>query len=188
MLPPVDGRHPLRVCLLGAESTGKSTLAEALARAYGTLWVPEYGRAYTEVGRPAGAPWTSAEFTHIARVQCWLEDFLAGFAHAVLVCDTDAFTTAVFHQAYLGSPARGFEAEAARVYDLYVVCGLDVPWQHDGLREFEAARLRHHESYLEHARASGRPWLLVEGSEESRLEAVRKAVDALLLGPGPAVD
>ncbi len=80
MLPPVDGGHPLRVCLLGAESTGKSTLAEALAAAYETLWVPEYGRVYTEVGRPPGAPWTSVEFTHIARMQCWLEDFLAGAA------------------------------------------------------------------------------------------------------------
>jgi NadR type nicotinamide-nucleotide adenylyltransferase len=188
MLPPVDGRHPLRVCLLGAESTGKSTLAVALARAYGTLWVPEYGSAYTEVGRPAGAPWTSAEFTHIARVQCWLEDFLAGFAHAVLVCDTDAFTTAVFHQAYLGSPARGFEAEAARLYDLYVVCGLDVPWERDGLREFEAARRHHQETYLEHARASGAPWLVVEGPPERRLAAAREAVDALLAARGAPVE
>ena len=180
MLPPVDGGHPLRVCLLGAESTGKSTLAEALAAAYGTLWVPEYGRAYTELGRPAGAPWTSDEFTHIARMQCWLEDFLAGAAREVLFCDTDAFTTAVFHEAYLGEPARAFAAEAARVYDLYLVCGLDVPWERDGLREFEAARRRHHETYLEHARESGAPWLLVEGPPEQRLERARQAVDALL--------
>ena len=30
-----------RVCLLGAESTGKTTLAAALAEAYDTVWVPE---------------------------------------------------------------------------------------------------------------------------------------------------
>ena len=59
-----------RVCLLGAESTGKSTLAEALARRYETLWNPEYGRPYTLLGRPSGAPWTSWEFTHIARIHC----------------------------------------------------------------------------------------------------------------------
>ena len=52
-----------RVCLLGAESTGKSTLAEALARRYATLWNPEYGRPYTQLGRPAGADWTGWEFT-----------------------------------------------------------------------------------------------------------------------------
>jgi len=39
-----------RICLLGAESTGKTTLAAALAVAYETVWNPEYGRVYTEVG------------------------------------------------------------------------------------------------------------------------------------------
>jgi NadR type nicotinamide-nucleotide adenylyltransferase len=182
MLPLVDEPDVARVCLLGAESTGKTTLAAALAEAYSTTWVPEYGRVYTELGRPAGAPWTSWEFTHIARVQSWWEDFLAGLARRVLFCDTDAFTTAVFHEAYLGEPAQGFESEAARVYDLYVVCGLDVPWERDGLREFEAARLRHHDVYVEHARASGAPWLVAEGPIEQRLEEARAAVDAMLAG------
>ena len=45
----------MRVCLLGAESTGKTTLARALAERYGTVWNPEYGRPYTEIGRPEGA-------------------------------------------------------------------------------------------------------------------------------------
>ena len=188
MLPPVDQSQPLRVCLLGAESTGKSTLAEELARTYDTLWVPEYGRAYTEVGRPPGAPWASAEFAHIARIQCWLEDFLAGLAREVLFCDTDAFTTAVFHEAYLGEPASGFEAEAARVYDLYLVCGLDVPWERDGLREFEAARRLHQEIYVEHARTSGAPWALVEGPPGQRLSAARVAVEALLDARRAAVE
>ena len=57
-----------RVCLLGAESTGKSTLAEGLAGRFGTLWNPEYGRPYTELGRDPAAPWTSDELTHIERI------------------------------------------------------------------------------------------------------------------------
>ena len=94
--------------LLGAESTGKTTLASALAAAYDTLWNPEYGRPYTEIGRDPEAPWTSAEFTHIARITCWYEDFLATEARRVLFCDTDAFTTAVFHEVYLGTPPTAF--------------------------------------------------------------------------------
>ena len=188
MLSPVDERDVARVCLLGAESTGKTTLARALAAAYESAWVPEYGRVYTELGRPADAPWTSWEFTHIARVQCWWEDFLAGLAHRVLFCDTDAFTTAVFHEAYLGSPATAFEELASRRYDLYVVCGLDVPWARDGFREFEEERRRHHEIYLEHARTSGSPSLLVEGPEEERLAAAREAVDELLAARDASVN
>jgi HTH-type transcriptional repressor of NAD biosynthesis genes len=177
-------RPAVRVCMLGAESTGKTTLAAALAQAYGTVWNPEYGRVYTVLGRPPDAPWTSAEFVHIARVHCWYEDFLAGFATRVLFTDTDAFTTAVFHEAYLGEPAQGFEELVARRYDLYLVCGLEVPWERDAVREFADARRRHHAVYLQHARESGSPWLLVEGTPQERLAAARAAVDALLQEQG----
>jgi HTH-type transcriptional regulator, transcriptional repressor of NAD biosynthesis genes len=169
-----------RVCLLGAESTGKSTLAQALAERFGTLWNPEYGRPYTLVGRPPDTPWTSWEFTHIARIHCWYEDFLATLAQRVLFSDTDAFTTAVFHEVYLGTPATGFEDLLARPYDLFVVCGLDVPWRHDGIREFEEQRRSMHERYLARARESGRPWLLAEGTLARRLEEVGEAVERVL--------
>jgi HTH-type transcriptional repressor of NAD biosynthesis genes len=169
-----------RVCLLGAESTGKTTLARTLAEAYGTLWNPEYGRPYTEIGRPRGAPWTSWEFTHIARIQCWYEDFLAGSCARVLFCDTDAFTTAVFNEVYLGSPARDFEELVARHYDAYLVCGLDVPFAHDGVREFEERRRAMHERYVEQARRSGAPWTIVEGTVPERVDTARTIVDAVL--------
>jgi NadR type nicotinamide-nucleotide adenylyltransferase len=174
------GEAVKRVCLLGAESTGKTTLARSLAEAYGTLWNPEYGRPYTEIGRRRSEPWTSWEFTHIARVQCWYEDFLAGSCDRVLFCDTDAFTTAVFHEVYLGAPAQGFDELVARRYDAYLVCGLDVPFAHDGVREFEEKRRAMHERYLEHARRSGSPWALAEGLLPVRVETARALVDPLL--------
>jgi nicotinamide riboside kinase len=98
----------------------------------------------------------------------------------VLFSDTDAFTTALFHEVYLGTPATGFEDLVARRYDLFVVCGLDVPWRHDGIREFEAQRRAMHERYLEHASSSGSPSVLVEGPLDVRLEAVAREVDTLL--------
>ncbi len=172
--------YPKRVCLLGAESTGKTTLARALANEFGTVWNPEYGRPYTELGRDPKAPWTGAEFTHIARIQCWYEDCLAGSARRVLFCDTDAFTTALFHEVYLGSPTHAFDELVASRYDLFLVCGLDVPWRHDGIREFEEQRQWMHDRYVERARTSGTPWLLLEGSLEARLSESRVAVDRLL--------
>ena len=171
-----------RVCLLGAESTGKTTLAAALAERFDTVWNPEYGRPYTQVGRAADAPWTSWEFTHIARIQCWYEDILARSAREVIFCDTDAFTTAVFHQVYLGEPTHAFDDLLERRYDLTFVCGLEVPWKHDGVREFEEQRRWMHERYLERARESGAPWVLLEGLQAARLQESSSAVDQLLAG------
>ena len=167
-----------RVCLLGAESTGKTTLARGLAESYETLWNPEYGRPYTEIGREPDAPWTSAEFTHIARMQCWYEDFLAPYATGLLFCDTDAFTTDVFHRVYLGAPSREFAELASRPYDLFLVCGLDVPWSHDSIREFDDQRRWMHAEYVKRAETSGSPWLLLEGDEAERIAEARRFIDA----------
>jgi HTH-type transcriptional regulator, transcriptional repressor of NAD biosynthesis genes len=172
-----------RVCIIGAESTGKTTLAAALAEHYGTLWVPEYGAPYHHVGR--GDPhreWTSDEFTHIARIREWLEEFLAGYANRVLFCDTDTFVTAVFHELYLGRPSPELEAEArAPKYALYLLCDVETPFHRDrwGLRR-EDARRAMHERYVEYLRSTGCPWLILEGSHEDRTRTAIAAVDELL--------
>ena len=72
--PGVRAWYARRVCLMGAESTGKTTLAEALARVYDTVWVPEYGRPYTVSKNKTGEPWTTEDFIRIARRQQADED------------------------------------------------------------------------------------------------------------------
>lgn len=172
-----------RVCIIGAESTGKTTLAAALAEHYRTLWVPEYGAPYHHVGR--GDPhraWTSDEFTHIARIREWLEEFLAGYADRVLFSDTDTFVTAVFHEVYLGTRSEELESAAHRcTYALYLLCDLDTPFHLDrlGLRR-EDARRAMHDRYADYVRSTGCPWLEVSGSHEERMRQATTAVDELL--------
>jgi HTH-type transcriptional repressor of NAD biosynthesis genes len=172
-----------RVCIIGAESTGKTTLTAALAERYKTLWVPEYGAPYHHVGR--GDPhreWTSEEFTHIARIRTWLEEFLAGYANGVLFCDTDTFVTAVFHEVYLGTPSPELEEEArSGGYALYLLCDVDTPFRADrlGLRREEARRAMH-DRYAAFVRSSGCRWLEVRGSPEERLAAAVSAVDEII--------
>jgi HTH-type transcriptional regulator, transcriptional repressor of NAD biosynthesis genes len=176
-------RSVVRVCVLGAESTGKTTIAAALAEHYRTLWVPEYGAPYHHVGRgDPYRPWTSDEFLHIARIRDWLEEFLAGYATRVLFCDTETFVTAVFHEVYLGE--RNAELEALvepQRYALYLLCDLDTPFHPDrlGLRREEARRAMH-ERYVEHLRASGVPWIELRGTHEERLRGALEAVGELL--------
>ena len=100
----------------------------------------------------------------------------------MLFSDTDAFTTALFHEVYLGEPATGFEELVARPYDLVVVCGLDVPWRHDGIREFEKQRRWMHERYVEHARAERTPWLRRRGAARRAARGGRRRWSTALLG------
>src|ERR1700720_3057505 len=48
LAPCVCAYYVRRVCVIGAESTGKTTLCRELANAFNTTWVAEYGREYTE--------------------------------------------------------------------------------------------------------------------------------------------
>ncbi|HVG43709.1 MAG TPA: AAA family ATPase, partial [Longimicrobium sp.] len=97
-----------RVVLVGAEATGKTTLARALAARYRTEWVPEYGREHWErrvAGLPLDGPlppWSSDEFRAIAAEQQRREDEAARRANRVLLCDTNAFATGTWHERYLG--------------------------------------------------------------------------------------
>jgi HTH-type transcriptional repressor of NAD biosynthesis genes len=172
-----------RVCIIGAESTGKTTLAAALAEHYGTLWVPEYGAPYHHVGRgDPHRPWTPDEFTHIAQIRDWFEEFLAGYAKRVLFCDTDTFVTAVFYEVYMGAPNPELEQRArACRYSLYLLCDLDTPFHRDrlGLRR-EDARRRMHERYAEYVRSTGCPWVELSGPHEDRMRLATAGVDGLI--------
>ena len=168
-----------RVCLLGAESTGKSTLARALATRYGTRGTPSTVGPLRRSDDPRRRRGPSWEFTHIARIHCWYEDFLATMANRVLFADTDAFTTAVFHEVYLGTPATGFEDLVDRPYELFVVCGSTS----GGVTTASASSRSSDDGcrrYLERARTSGCRWLVVEGPLERRVEEAAGAVDEVL--------
>ena len=67
LAPCVRAHFCKRVCVVGAESSGTTTLAAALAAHYNTVWVPEYGRAYYEakIRRPDAGAWRSEEFVRM---------------------------------------------------------------------------------------------------------------------------
>jgi NadR type nicotinamide-nucleotide adenylyltransferase len=184
--PPVRAFYARRVCLVGAESTGKTTLAAALAAHYRTVWVPEYGREYSErkLAEGGGYDFRPEEFTHIAERQCEAEDEAARRANRVLVCDTDAFATSVWHRRYTGARSPEVEAiAAARRPDLYLLTDVGTPFVQDGTRDGEHVRAWMHETFVEELRAQGRPFRLLSGSHGRRMREAVAAVDALLAAP-----
>ena len=77
---------PKRVVVIGPESTGKSTLSEALANELQTLWVPEYARAYLQ---ERDNRYSEEDMLTMAQGQMQTEDIAAPDANKWLICDTD---------------------------------------------------------------------------------------------------
>lgn len=183
LTPPARAWYVVRICALGAESTGTTTLARDLAEHLETAWVPEYGRDYwVEKMERGHLDWSSDEFLHIAREQARREDTLAREARRILVCDTDAFTTTVWHERYVGTPHPEVEnlAEQRRApgtaISLYLLTPPDVPFEQDGTRDGEHIRDWMQQRFIERLEATSRPWIQVSGS---RLERVEQAVRAI---------
>lgn len=182
LVPAARAALARRVVVAGAESTGKSTLAEDLARTLSTAWAPEHGRWYWEGRRYLGdAGWTADEFRRIARAQQSLMDDLACKANGgVLISDTDALVTAVWRERYVGSPDPALEAmSAAHRPDLYLVCAPDFDWVQDGTRESHKHRQWMHEATLDKVRASGVPMEIVSGARSERLRRALELIQPL---------
>jgi HTH-type transcriptional regulator, transcriptional repressor of NAD biosynthesis genes len=171
-----------RVAIVGADSTGKTTLARALAAHYRTTWVPEYGRTYWDGLLTLGeVRSTTADFVHIAEAQHRMEDMLARSANRVLICDTDALTTYLWHERYLGSDAPAVRAlAAARRYALTILTGDEVPWEDDGTRDRFDDRPRFHARFRAELEALGRPFITLDGPPERRLAAAVEATERML--------
>ena len=158
-----------RVCILGGESSGKTTLAGALAQTLGAPLVPEYGRAYWEQTRE---DLSLGELELVARTQVAHEIQAAQTTPAWLVCDTSPLTTLVYALLDHGRPPRGLVALSRRYYDLIVVCRPDFPFQQDGTRRDASWRGAQHEATLALLRRRGLPFLEVSGSVDERLTRV----------------
>lgn len=176
--PCVRSYYAKRVCVVGAESTGTTTIARDLAKHYGTLWVPEYGRLYTEgLYTSHFVQWKTEDFIFIAEQQNKLEDKMARDCNRLLFCDTNSFATSLWHERYMGFKSEEVELIGSeRKYDLYLLTDVNIPFVQDGYRDGESIREKMHERFIEELDNRGERWILLTGSPENRL---RTAIDSI---------
>ncbi|HEY1043515.1 MAG TPA: ATP-binding protein [Telluria sp.] len=167
-----------RIAILGAESSGKSTLAAALAERHGTLWVPEYLREFVDTRQRV--PF-EADQVVIARTQLAREDEAASRASRLLFCDTTPFMTALYSRFYWHRVDEELAQLAERhAYHATFVAAPDTPWEADGLQR-ESAEIRDyvHGQVVETLRARGIAFTLLEGSVEQRVARVGQVLAQL---------
>jgi NadR type nicotinamide-nucleotide adenylyltransferase len=177
--PGVRPYYVRRVALLGTESTGKTVLAERLARRFGTTMVEEFGRPYCET-RPAMSL-TLVDLETIAWAQAVCEEEAALQANRVLICDTELHTTATWSDLVVGTrPAWLTAAARARRYDLVLLLDDNVPWVDDGTRVLGQRRAEHTQRLREELDSAGRRYVLLSGGFAEREREAERLVGALL--------
>jgi nicotinamide riboside kinase len=182
--------EPLIIAIVGAESTGKTTLARQLpARLAGltgrrSTWVGEHLRDWCErMGRTPRADEQSAiaaaQATAIAE---------AAASHDIVVCDTTPLMTAVYSRMLFNDEAlRAPALDWHRRCRLTLLTALDLPWEADGLQR-DGPHVREPVDTLvrQWLIAAGLPWSVVGGQGPARIEAALDALAPLLRATGRA--
>lgn len=135
------------VRVTGPESSGKSTLARALAWCLDGIYVAEQARAYLH---QRGGAYTLADLPLIWEAQRRAEDAARELRPNYVICDTGPEVVQIWAEVKYGRcPDTIQRATDARHYDLTFLCAPDLPWTDDPLREAPSlsARTKLHERY-----------------------------------------
>jgi HTH-type transcriptional regulator, transcriptional repressor of NAD biosynthesis genes len=187
MMPPlVYGHFVEKVVLLGAESTGKSTLAARLAEVFETQHVHEYGREHYEL---RDGELDLDDYVVIAREHRRREDKAALRSNRYLFADTNAVTTMFFSHYYNRNSLPELQAladDCAARYRHVIVCNDDIPFEQDGWRDNEVWRSRMQGMVLHDLAVRRIPFHVVSGTLDERVEQVRSILDGSTAdGPKP---
>jgi nicotinamide riboside kinase len=172
---------PIKIALLGGESTGKSTLAQALLNAVGGVLVEEFARHYWTVKRGV---FTSKDMCFIALRQSRLERLAVASSNTYVICDTTPMTTLLYHRwtwPHRTVPQPIVQLAQQHSYDLTVLCNDDIPHIQDGLRDSEHFRTQQQADYRAYTEQLTTPCMTVSGSIHSRLKQVMTQLNALNL-------
>ena len=174
------------MALLGAESTGKTALAQGIqahfqARGIPTALVPEYLRTWCDA---AGRTPRPEEQQGIAQEHA--RQLSAPTDVRLLVADTTPLMVAVYSDYLFGDRSLyPFALEHQRSYHLTLLTGLDLPWVADGLQR-DGAHVREPVDALVRAALDGAgiPYRIVYGSGTARLDNALFAINSAALCEG----
>lgn len=169
-----------KVVFVGAESTGKSTLAQHLAREFDTVYVPEIGRFIWEEKK---GQLNVDDYVDIAVKHRHAEAEAAAQARRYLFVDTSALTTLLLgycfgHIQQAPEELLRYADDCKQRYAHHFVCADDIPYEYDPARENEEWRGRIQKLVLEDLDARGIPYTIVTGTVEERAAQVRRVLEA----------
>ena len=175
----------LRIALLGAECTGKTTLSQDLvtalrSRGQSCTVVDEYLRRWCE---QHGRTPRSEEQAAIAQEQS--QRIEQAQASDWLIADTTALTTAIYSDMYFGDRSLHDMAVAAqRGFDLTLLAATDLPWLADGLQRDGPERQMSYDRLMRETLTQSQiPYRVIYGGGPERLRNALACLISLGLEP-----
>ena len=174
----------LRIAIVGAESTGKSTLAQDLTLRLATetgLRCAHVGEQLRDWCARTGRTPRADEQAAIAHAQVAAIEAAAA-AHDLVLCDTTPLMTAIYSELLfddrsLHAMALAYQQRCA----LTLLTALDLPWVADGHQRDGPHVQQPVDRALRRALVgAGLSWAVVAGSGETRIEAALNAITPVL--------
>lgn len=174
-------KRALKIAITGPESTGKTTLAERLAKELGASLVPEYAREFLKGRKP---PYTPHDLEQIAQGQKEIEHKVSEANSGLLIADTEMTVLKIWSEHAFGYCLPTIETFwKNQQYDLYLLMNIDIPWEPDPLREHPHLRNYLFARFKKHLDDMQVLHVVISGGENQRAEQARETI-LNLLTPG----
>jgi NadR type nicotinamide-nucleotide adenylyltransferase len=158
----------IKIALTGPECSGKTTLANKLAKELNDLLLPEFARDFLSQKKS----YTFEDLDTIAAGQRQLELEAEQKGHKIIVCDTDLLVVKIWSEVKFGKVSSLVEhLYQTATYDLTFLCKPIYDWEYDPLREAPdpLERMRLYSLYLDALEKEGRKFVyLAEGKSKRR--------------------
>jgi NadR type nicotinamide-nucleotide adenylyltransferase len=163
-----------KIAVIGAESTGKTTLARSLALRFQTVWVPENAREYMSVYQ---GEYSIKDIEQISKDQLAQEKRLESSANQFLFVDTELIISKVWCLDVFNKCPEWIENEInTHRYDLYLLTANDLPWVPDPVRVNSQRRDYFFNWYKRELDSHNLPYEIVTGRYEARLLSAVTAI------------
>mgnify|MGYP001216366903 FL=1 len=163
------------IVITGPESSGKTTLTKAIAKALNTDYTEEYAREYLN----SNSTYKQEDLLNIAQGQLQKEK---ANHNPIAIHDTDLITIKIWSE-YKYNQCNPWIIEQIEQQKsknrLYLLCKPDIPWEADTLRENPSNRSELFEIYLSEIQDSKHPYFIIEGKE--RLEQALSKIQSFTI-------
>jgi len=159
-----------KIVITGPESSGKTSLVEAVNKESGVICVNEYAREF--IGKLT-RPYMCDDLMTIAEGQLVLEQKAILEDPDILLCDTDLLTIKIWSEYKYGSCDPFIHNNLIKnLPDLYLLTSPDFPWKPDPQRENPDDREELFSIYKQYIIEIGVSYEVLTGSKKKRIQKV----------------